>query len=160
MKIGHTFLVFLCLIINDVAIAEEVEWRTNIRLDSGENLFLHWVGVYEGRNTVYKIVLGDREFHLGRLNAAGQPLLDEQKRYIALPYCADDGCLPVINIFDIKTWRLLSPIKLVSDGQFYITCRWSKGNLNVSVDHGPFQGKSAIDHYIIRITPDGITLLE
>ena len=151
-------LLIIFLLVSNSAIAEEREWETNVKLDASTTLTLHWVGVYEGRDTVYKITLNDDDFHLGKNDAVGQPVLNKQKTYIALPYCADDGCSQTINLFDINKKRLLHPIQLKYEGQFYVDCKWNQNSLYIDVDHGPFQGQSMIDHYIADVESGRISL--
>jgi hypothetical protein len=56
------------------------------------------------------------------------------KTYVALPYCADDGCVPLIEIVDLTNSRELKVIRLVEQGQFYFTCRWVSDVPHVGVE--------------------------
>jgi len=152
------WILSLLLLVGASAIAGEREWQSTLKLDDGRSLILHWAGVHEGRDTVYQITLDGYEFHLGKKNAAGQPLLNKQKTFIALPYCADDGCSKTINVFDINEKHLLSPIQLEYEGQFYVECKWNQNTLYIDVDHGPFQGKAMIDHYIANVDSGQISV--
>ena len=157
------FLIALSLFIaalpNSISYAGETKWQTNITLNDGRVATLFWIGVYEGSDTLYKISVEGNEFHLGKRNTAGQPVINLNTNLVALPYCADDGCGNKINIFDLTRMDLLKPIILKYEGQFYITCKWNDMILNVEVEHAPFNNKKeSFSHYKFKIDPHGTNI--
>jgi len=151
---------FLGTLIYSSSHAEELKWQTKLTLNDGRIATLFWVAVYEGSDTLYKISVDGNEFHLGKRNAAGQPVTNLNAELVALPYCADDGCAKEVNIFNLKKMELLQPIILNYEGQFYIKCKWDDMVLQVEVEHSPFNSKKeSFSYYKFKIDPKGKNII-
>jgi hypothetical protein len=111
------------------------EWQTQVKLRDGAAV-LHWQGVYEGKETVVRIDIRHRRQRPVSIDVEGQPVFNATTTYVALPYCANDGCVPLIDILDLTTSRKLEPVRLAEHGQFYFTCRWAGDVLQVVVEAG------------------------
>jgi hypothetical protein len=158
-SISLSFIIF-CFII-PTASAGEHTWTTQKKLAGGEVLVLHWVGVYEGFNTVYKVALGKHEIHLGKLDASGQPVMNHRHNLIALPYCAHDGCSSKVHVLDLKRMIVLPPMELNYTGQFYLQCKWNGPVLEIEVEHGPWDpSRKSLDIHRFVITSKGIAPLK
>ncbi len=116
------------------AYAADRKWTTQEILPDGNKIVLFWTAVYEGRDTLYQVKVGDKLIHLGKKDAAGQPVLNLKHNLIALPYCADDGCISKVNILDLSKMVILAPIELNYKGQFYIECKWDGTILIIKVE--------------------------
>ncbi len=110
-------------------------WQTKVNLRDG-SVVLHWQGVYEGKDTVVRIDIQHRGQRLVSIDVEGQPVFNATKTYVALPYCADDGCVPLIEILDLTNSRKLRPISLSEQRQFYFSCQWASDVLRVVVETG------------------------
>ncbi|HEX9262580.1 MAG TPA: hypothetical protein VF893_08655 [Candidatus Bathyarchaeia archaeon] len=152
-KIVQTSII-LCLAITS-SYAVDRTWTTQETLKDGSKIDLYWVGVYEGRDTVYQIKIGDKLIHLGDQDAAGQPIFNLKHNLIALPYCADDGCKSKVNILNLSKKKILSPIELNYKGQIYIECRWVEKTLEIQVDH-ELNKTNKISIHKYNITSNGI----
>ncbi len=154
------FFLICCFII-PTASAGHHTWTTQEKLDSGNSLVLHWAGVYEGFDTVYKISLGEHQIHLGKLDASGQPVINREHNLIALPYCAHDGCNSQVHVVDLKRMTVLAPIELDYRGQFYLQCKWDGPVLEIQVELEPWDHtKKSLDIHRFVITSKGIAPLK
>jgi len=108
------YLIALVILVaaNEIT-ASSYETTTEMELHDGNQAKLYWRQVYEGFTTLYKMEIGIIEINLTEHNAIGQPVFDPTNRFIALPYCADDGCQNTVNVFDLKKLIFLSPITAV-----------------------------------------------
>ena len=137
------------------------EWTTQERLSNGDLLTLYWVGVYEGKDTVYKIAKSQKILHLGENNAAGQPITNIDHNLIAFPYCADDGCSSTVSLVDISSLKVLPPIELGFTGQFYINCRWINSIFEIEIEHEPWGNpKGSTTTYKYRVTTKGHSIIK
>ena len=123
MKYGGLFLVLIALIAN--VEANDKRWNTRIKLNTDHSAILNWVQVYEGKETVEKITVFKGKKALKTFEVFGQPVFSENQNYVALPYCADDGCGKTIEIINLasntKPFTIEFPIKQ----QMYIeNCEW------------------------------------
>ena len=116
------------------SIAEEREWSTTRAISNGEQVKLNWVGVYEGRDTVYKITFAERRMAPGELKVVGQPVFSPSSRYAAFPYCADDGCQEKVSVVDLENRSVIKTITLPYQGQIYVSCVWAGDTLEISVN--------------------------
>lgn len=142
-----------------ISYAGDRTWTTQETLQNGIKIVLYWTGVYEGRDTVYQVKIGDTLVSLNKQHASGQPVQNLKNNLIALPYCADDGCQAKVNILDISKKKLLPPIELPYTGQFYITCKWNGGILEIEFD--PTQWTKPKDHkrtFKYSVTSEGVAL--
>jgi hypothetical protein len=154
------FFLICCFIIPSAS-AEENARTTQEKLLGGEVLHLHWAGVYEGFDTVYKITLGEHEIDLGKLDASRQPVINREHNLIALPYCAHDGCNSKVHVVDLKRMTVLAPITLDYTGQFYLQCKWDGPVLEIQVEHEPWdRTKKSLDLHRFAITSKGIAPLK
>ena len=132
-------------------------WTTQETLPDGNRIILYWTGVYEGLDSLYQIKIGDNIIDLGKQKAAGQPVFNLKHNLIALPYCADDGCMPKVNIIDLTERKILPPIELNYEGQFYIECKWEGTILVIQVEHEPWDKTDrSYDIHKYNVTSKGI----
>src|SRR5262245_3434040 len=89
-----TILILLLVLPHRLAVSEDdPRWTTTRSLRDGSLVVMHWVGVYEGRATVYKLAFPAADSEPREIELLGQPVFDAEDRFVALPYCADDGCV-------------------------------------------------------------------
>lgn len=161
MRNSIFILILLSIFASLPTLAGERKWTTQEKLHNGDSLVLYWAGVYEGSDTVYKITKGNKILDLGKRNAAGQPTLNLKHNFIALPYCADDGCLSTVNIVELSDFKILPPIELGYTGQFYITCKWDDTILEIQVEHEPWgRSKGSFTKHKYQVTTQGISIIK
>ena len=120
------------------------EWVTNTTNREG-GIALHWTHVYEGKDTVTRIDFTPKGQPRSSLQVEGQPVFDEQKTMVALPYCADDGCEREIKLVDLVARKVLPSVTVPETGQIYLDCSWLGSVLSVTVESwsdGKNAGKS------------------
>ncbi len=151
----------MLVLISSSGIAAERTWESKEIISNGSTVIFHWVGVYEGLDTVYKITNNNKILDLGAKNAAGQPNFNKNHSYLALPYCADDGCLSTVNIVELSNLNILPAINLEYKGQFYIKCKWVGSILELSVEHEPWNKKrKSVSIHKFNISQQGVSYIE
>jgi len=103
-------------------------WTSKISIAKDRYIVFHWVSVYEGQATVFKVEVFQGQERAGQFNVEGQPVFNHNKSLVAFPYCADDGCVNKIDVIDLISIKKLKSITLNYIGQFYIDCFW-EGNV-------------------------------
>ena len=153
------YVLALLLIIEAIGLSASTSKSiTQVELPNGNVAKLYWEQKYEGYNTLHRIDSEYTVIDLKKLDAAGQPEFDAKSRFLALPYCAHDGCLNKVNIFDLKKMKLLSPIHIEFEGQMYLKCKWNDSILSIKVEdyiHSDNKMNSYTNRY--KVTDDGIS---
>jgi len=156
------YLIALVILVaaNEIT-ASSYETTTEMELHDGNQAKLYWRQVYEGFTTLYKMEIGIIEINLTEHNAIGQPVFDPTNRFIALPYCADDGCQNTVNVFDLKKLIFLSPIYIQHEGQMYLKCKWDGSILSIKVeDFIHLRNEEKIFVNIYKVTDSGVDKIQ
>ena len=144
MKQGGLFLILLALLTN--VEANDKRWDTRIELNTDHSAILNWVQVYEGKETVEKITVLKGKRALKTFTVFGQPVFNKNKNYIALPYCADDGCEKTIEIINLTNGKKRLTIEFPIKQQMYIeNCEW-KDNSKLAI-HITYFSKPAMEQF-------------
>jgi hypothetical protein len=127
---------YFCLILllgYTLAFSEPVKppnWVTTVHLPNNTIAILTWTSVYEGQNSVEKIVIESNSKTIEIFSGYAQPVFNIDNSFVALPYCADDGCEIEIRIIDLVNLSEKRPIKLPPSDQIYIDeCKWESRNI-------------------------------
>lgn len=142
------------LVCSTVARADERAWTTTRTTSTGDTVTLHWVSVYEGRDTVHNVEFSDRDGSPSELKVVGQPVFSPSSRFVAFPDCADDGCRDVVSVVDLEARSVIERITLPYEGQIYVSCEWAQDTLEVSVDV-PSAGSPKGDTHVHRYEVSG-----
>ena len=139
-------VVFLDINVQNADIAaQEItsgNWQTKVSNRDGD-ISLHWTHVYEGNDTVYRIDITPKGGPTTSVQVEGQPVFNSDNTLVALPYCADDGCLAEIEIVDLVARRKLRSVNVPEEGQFYITCTWRGNVLRTAVEVASTAGNNS-----------------
>ena len=152
MKRVALFIVALLLLtVAETYPSENHSWTTQISIGKDKHIVMHWTHVYEGQDTVYLLEIYRGKEKIKEFNVEGQPILNENKSLVALPYCADDGCANNIDIIDLSSLKKLKSIMLNNNiGQFYIECSWDGNILSIREETPTYKGDHAIDVVTVR----------
>jgi len=90
--------IYLCIILLVTAATvfakdNERRWITNTAISPKISLRMHWVGVYEGFDTVTLVEVVQDKQVVRSFQISGQPVFNKGTTYIAFPDCWDGGCL-------------------------------------------------------------------
>ena len=111
--------------------AGERKWTTIESLPNNDTLKLYWVGVYEGYDSIYKIDVLRKSNVLKTLAIVGQPLLNNERTYMAVKNCWDGGCQLDIRILDLNDYNELLPIH--TNKESFIELTWQDSILNIEL---------------------------
>ncbi|MCG6976222.1 MAG: hypothetical protein LJE56_07390 [Acidiferrobacterales bacterium] len=116
-------LLIIAVVVSFSATADEPQETitTNLDLDSGRVLRMHWHWVYEGYKTVHKLEFLKAGTVTRSMTVTGQPIFNKSNTLVAIPNCWHGGCELTIEIVNLETEKKLPDIKVDKDAFLKLT---------------------------------------